>query len=323
MPARVRAMIEERAEAAGFSALKRAAGELSEAYREGKPTRMPAADHVAAYLVTRMPATWAAARAALGEAPEWNVASILDVGAGSGAAALAAADRFPGARDFTLVERDPSLADEARQFLPQARVLAADAEAMREFPPHDLVIAAYSLGEMGRDLTEALWAAARVALVVIEPGTPRGAARIALVRERLLALGAHMAAPCPAAMPCPLAAPDGCHFAARVERSSLHRRVKDGELGYEDEKYSYVAVARQPAKLGGARVLRHPRHHPGLIELELCTAEGPRHERVTKRDRERFRAARRAAWGTRFGGVTTVTETGAGEDPGPDSHGQS
>jgi ribosomal protein RSM22 (predicted rRNA methylase) len=300
MPARVRAIIEERAETAGFPALKRAAAALSEAYREGKPTRMASDGHVAAYLVTRMPATYAAARAALSETPEWNVASVLDVGAGSGAASLAARDRFPRASAITLVERDPSLAEAARDFLPEAQVLEADAAAMREFPAHDLVVAAYSLGEIARDLTQALWAAARVALVVIEPGTPRGAARIALVREQLLAMGAHMAAPCPAAMPCPLAAPDWCHFASRVERSSLHRRVKDGGLGYEDEKYSYVAVAREPVELRGARVLRHPRHHPGLIELELCTAAGPRRERVTKRDRESFRAARRAGWGSRY-----------------------
>ncbi len=316
LPARVRAIIEARCEGKEFAALKRAAAALSEAYREGRPTRMSTDDHVAAYLGTRMPATYAAARAALGEVPEWSVASVLDVGAGSGAASLAASERFPGARTFTLVERDPSLCDAAREFLPEARVLAADAAAMREFPASDLVIAAYSLGEIAQDLTEALWRAARTALIVIEPGTPRGAESIARIRERLLGLGAQMIAPCPAAMACPLAAPDWCHFAARVERSSLHRRLKDGGLGYEDEKYSYVAVAREATALGGARVMRHPRHHAGWIELELCTAQGPRHERVSKRDRERFRAARRADWGSRVA-VTNGTETADAEGPAP------
>jgi ribosomal protein RSM22 (predicted rRNA methylase) len=171
---------------------------------------------------------------------------------------------------------------------------------MREFPPHDLVIAAYSLGEVESDLTARLWEAARVAMVVIEPGTPRGALHIRAIRERLLALGEHMAAPCPAAMPCPLVEPDWCHFAARVERSSLHRRLKDGGLGYEDEKFSYVAVVREPVPLATARVLRHPRQRPGLIELQLCTEAGPRTERVTKRDRDRFRAARKAWWGSSY-----------------------
>jgi ribosomal protein RSM22 (predicted rRNA methylase) len=171
---------------------------------------------------------------------------------------------------------------------------------VRELAPHDLVIAAYSLGEIQADLIARLWAAARVALVVIEPGTPRGTAAIAAMREQLLSMGAHMAAPCPAAMPCPLRDPDWCHFAARVERTSLHRRLKRAELGYEDEKFSYVAVVREPVEIFGARVLRHPQHRPGLIELELCTAAGTRHERISKRDKDRFRAARKTTWGSRL-----------------------
>jgi ribosomal protein RSM22 (predicted rRNA methylase) len=96
---------------------------------------------------------------------------------------------------------------------------------------------------------------------------------------------------------CPIVDPDWCHFAARVERSSLHRRVKGGELGHEDEKFSYVALARESVPLPGARIVRHPRHHPGLIEIETCTPDGLRSVRVLKRDRERFRAARKASWG--------------------------
>lgn len=300
LPPHVRRSIEARAEAIGFTALKRAAAALSGAYREGKPTRLKSDDDIAAYLVTRMPATYAAARATLDELPELPIASILDAGAGSGAASLAASERFTSARELTLIERDPSLADTSHEWLPHARILTADLTGMREFPPHDLVIAAYALGEIQSDLIAQLWEAARVALVVIEPGTPGGAARIRAIRERLLVLGAHMAAPCPAAMPCPLMEPDWCHFAARVERSSLHRRVKGGDLGHEDEKFSYVAVVRDPVTLAGARVIRHPQHHPGLIELQLCTAAGPRSERITKRDRDRFRAARKAGWGSRY-----------------------
>jgi ribosomal protein RSM22 (predicted rRNA methylase) len=300
LPAQVKRGIEERADAVGIVAVKRAAEALSAAYREGRDTRIRSDADVAAYLVTRMPATYAAARAALDELPELAVRSVLDVGAGSGAASLAARETFAGAAQFTMIERDPSLAEAAREFVEGARVIAGDVAGLREIPEHDLVIAAYSLGEMGWEMVDRLWAAARVALVVIEPGTPAGSAEIARVRERLLERGANMAAPCPAAMACPLESPDWCHFAARVERSSLHRRVKGGELGYEDEKYSYVAVTREAIELSGARVVRHPRHQPGLIELELCTAAGVTRERVTKRDKERFRAARRAGWGGRI-----------------------
>jgi len=247
-----------------------------------------------------MPATYAAAYTVLGELRALSVTSVLDIGAGTGAAALAARQQFPAASRITMIERDPSLAETALGFVPGAAAIHADLTRMDAFPEHDLVIAAWSLGELSAPIAARLWQAARVALVVIEPGTPRGAALIRGVREELLAAGAHMAAPCPAAMPCPLAVPDWCHFAARVERSSLHRRIKDAALGYEDEKFSYVALVRDPVALPAARVLRRPRHHPGLIELDLCTAAGIAARRVTRRDRESFRAARKAEWGGRY-----------------------
>jgi ribosomal protein RSM22 (predicted rRNA methylase) len=295
-------MIEQRAEAVGFPALKRAASALSAAYREGRAPRLPDAGHTAAYLVTRMPATFAAAyavlrelRERLGERP---VTSVLDIGAGAGAASLAALECFPEVRTITMVERDSALAAAARQWLPEATVMVNDVTRMKSLPPHDLVIAAYSLGEIGEPLAARLWPAARVALVAIEPGTPRGYSLILEIREELLRSGARMVAPCTAATPCPLAATDWCHFAARVERSSLHRRIKDAELGYEDEKFSYVAVAREAVELPASRIIRRPRQRPGLIVLETCAPGGVRTVRVPRRDREAFRAARKAGWGS-------------------------
>jgi len=106
-----------------------------------------------------------------------------------------------------------------------------------------------------------------------------------------------MIAPCPAETPCPLRVPDWCHFAARVERSSLHRRIKDAELGYEDEKFSYIALAREAAALPAARIIRRPRQEPGRITLVACTPAGVREIRVRKRERDEYRAARGAEWG--------------------------
>jgi ribosomal protein RSM22 (predicted rRNA methylase) len=245
-----------------------------------------------------MPATYAAASAVLREVSVRiaTIASILDAGAGTGAASLAARAHFPDAA-VTLMERDSAFAAAALQWLPGATLIAGDIARLDVLPPHDLVLAAYSLGELGERVAARLWQAARTALVLIEPGTPRGFALIRKVRSELLAAGARMVAPCPAETACPLAGPDWCHFAARVERSSLHRRLKGGQLGHEDEKFSYVALARTPVELASARIIRHPQHHPGLIEIETCTAGGLRSERIPKRDRDRFRAARKAAWG--------------------------
>jgi ribosomal protein RSM22 (predicted rRNA methylase) len=283
--------------------MKRAARAMSEAYLDGRSPRLSGEETTAAYLVTRMPATYAAAHAVLGEVRARlgtaSIQTVLDVGAGTGAASLAAMEFWGEARHITMLERDRALSEAARQWLPDAHILTNDLMCVESLPRHDLVIAAYSLGELDQYQTIAvrLWQAARVALVVIEAGTPRGYSRILQIRDELLQAGAYMAAPCPCATPCPLIAPDWCHFAARVERSSLHRRIKDAELGYEDEKFSYVALTREPVPLPGARIIRHPRHRPGLIELETCTPQGVRTQRIAKRDRERFRAARQAGWG--------------------------
>jgi ribosomal protein RSM22 (predicted rRNA methylase) len=298
LPAAVRQYIEEQANAVGFPGLQRSAAALSGAYREGRAPKLSGPQRTAAYLVTRMPATYAAAHAVLREvsARVGPVGSILDAGAGTGAASLAARAWFPQS-PITLVERDPDFAAAARVWLPEATLIAEDIARVDTLPAHDLVMAAYSLGEFGASLARKLWQAARVALVLIEPGTPRGFALVRKVRSELLSAGARMAAPCPAGTECPMADPDWCHFAARVERTSLHRRVKGGELGYEDEKFSYVALARNAVELPEARIIRHPQHRPGLIEIETCTAGGLRSERIFKRDRDRFRAARKAAWG--------------------------
>ena len=296
--------MERHAAEVGFSTLKRAAQALSSGYREGCSrvlAGLPPAERVAAYLATRMPATYAATVAAVRETGDLPIRTVLDIGAGTGAASMAAMHRFPELDRITLVERDTALAGAAREFLPSAQIRTENFSRIATFPPHDLVVAAYSLGEtLDPAVVLRLWEAARVALVVIEPGTPRGFGVILDIRTRLLASGALMLAPCPGPGPCPVSQPDWCHFAARVERSALHRRLKDADLNYEDEKFSYVVFTREPAAPAVSRIIRRPQHQPGLITLETCTPSGVETVRVSKRDRDRFRAARRAAWGDRF-----------------------
>jgi len=112
-----------------------------------------------------------------------------------------------------------------------------------------------------------------------------------------LGCGAHVIAPCPHERACPMASGDWCHFAARVERSGLHRRLKSGALGHEDEKYSYVVLARDAHGAGPARILRHPRLHGGHAQLELCTLAGLERRTVSKKHGEAWRQLRRARWG--------------------------
>jgi ribosomal protein RSM22 (predicted rRNA methylase) len=300
-------MIEARAGAMPLERLRRAAKALSDHYRDhgaGGASSLASEERVAAYLATRFPATYAAAIGVLLEVQSRigdAVASILDLGAGMGAATLAAQRVFPRLQKSALVEADAAFIEAGRELLPDATWLRADLRRQRRFEPHGLVIASYALGELEQAdalaAADAAWDAARNAFVLIEPGAPRAFDLVLAIRSRLIERGAHLIAPCPWQGPCPLAGRDFCHFAERVERSALHRRAKDAELNYEDEKFSYVAFSRTPVKRAAGRVIRRPEHQPGLITLEVCRGEAIAIERTTKRDRDRFRAARKASWG--------------------------
>src|SRR5262249_25331226 len=138
-------------------------------------------------------------------------------------------------------------------------------------------------------------------LLVIEPGTPVGFERIRMIRRQLIEWGACMVAPCPHTLRCPMEGGDWCHFAARVERTSLHRKLKGGTLGYEDEKYSYVAVSKEPCPLPTARILSEPSRHSGHVTLKLCTRdEWIQHPILSRKQGDRYKQAKKASWGDSF-----------------------
>ncbi|MFI2435713.1 small ribosomal subunit Rsm22 family protein [Streptomyces sp. NPDC018693] len=285
-------------------------------YRGTTPTDAPIlrdrAD-VAAYAAYRMPATFEAVRSALEAlaqaAPGWAPDSHLDVGGGTGAATWAVAATWDAERPVTVLDwAEPALA--------LGRELAAGQPALRDvrwqrariggspaLPETDLVTVSYVLNELSTSdrtaLVEAVAAAARAAVVIVEPGTPDGYGRIIEARDRLITAGFHIAAPCPHSAACPIApGTDWCHFSARVSRSSLHRQVKGGSLAYEDEKFSYVAATRLPVTPAPARVVRRPQIRKGQVLLDLCEAEEQlRRTTVTRRHGDLYKAARDAEWG--------------------------
>ena len=83
--------------------------------------------------------------------------------------------------------------------------------------------------------------------------------------------GAALIAPCPQNETCPLPENDWCHFTCRVERSRLHKFLKDGDSPFEDEKFTYSAFCVDGSLSAcKARVLRHPLTEKGKITLTLC-----------------------------------------------------
>ncbi|MEU6015494.1 small ribosomal subunit Rsm22 family protein [Streptomyces sp. NPDC047515] len=285
-------------------------------YRGTTPTHTPVLrdrSDVAAYAAYRMPATFEAVRSALAAlqeaAPDWAPATHTDIGGGTGAASWAVAGAWEGPRTTVLDWAEPALAL-GRELAALSGIPALRAAEWRrarigaglDLAPTDLVTISYVLKELPADVRTGLVdtaAAVAQAVVVVEPGTPDGYARIIEARDRLIAAGLKVAAPCPHDDACPIEpGTDWCHFSARVSRSSLHRQVKGGSLPYEDEKFSYVVATRFGTEPVRARVTRKPQIRKGQVLLDLCTRdEALRRATVTKRHGELYRAARDIAWG--------------------------
>lgn len=268
-----------------------------------------------AYAAYRMPATYAALAAVLDQLPDaTDPRSQLDIAGGTGAALWAAAERWPQLATQTVLEQATAAIDLGRRLAGTAeRASVRDARwqptvltGATALPPADLVTVGYLLSEIEPALQQQVVAASAAAagqlLIIVEPGTKNGYRRIIAAREQLIAAGLRIIAPCPHDQQCPWVGQerDWCHFAARINRSATHRRAKGAELGYEDEKFSYlVAVpADSPLAPAAGRVLRRPQQPKGRVQLELCTAEGRvRPTTVAKRDKNNYRQARGIRWG--------------------------
>jgi ribosomal protein RSM22 (predicted rRNA methylase) len=339
LPSDLQDAIERHTASQDGRARARAAAALSDRYREANfaQAALRSAVDYAAYLVVRMPATYAAVCAALSQAqqlaPEQPIRSVLDLGAGPGTASWAASKLFPHLQRVVCVERDVQLVQIGRELMSEAesevlRTAEWHTSALEQPLPSghfDLVILSYSLGELASKhiddvLHRALQSSAQW-LAVIEPGTKQGFASVARAREILLAEGAQLLAPCPHELRCPMqsgdtisSAPhplapiplperaelrpgDWCHFSVRLERSGEHRRLKSAELGYEDEKYSYVIGSRAECVRAASRVVRHPMRHSGYAQIELCTPEGLQKKTITRSQKEAWRRVRKTDWG--------------------------
>jgi ribosomal protein RSM22 (predicted rRNA methylase) len=288
------------------------AEKMSAAYRAGGTSHAITTPlDAAAYAVARMPATYAAIAAAfetLGRAlPDFAPASLLDVGAGTGAASWAAQAAWPDIA-VTMLDHNPALRALARRLadsgpLAQAEILSGDLGA-EEKPRADLVVAGYVLAELDEARAAAialdLWQSAEKMLLLVEPGTPQGFARIRAARAALIAAGAHLAAPCTHNNECPMTGDDWCHFSQRLPRSRDHMLLKGAHVPFEDERYSYVAVTRQPVMHNDARILAPPLEAKPGLTFKLCDSNGLRAQFVASRDKDEYRRARRLGWGDLF-----------------------
>jgi ribosomal protein RSM22 (predicted rRNA methylase) len=317
LPAELLDAIQQETDKVDRRKLVQATAQLTERYKAAdfSSPAIATEPHRAAYLAVRLPATYAAVRRVLAEinarTPQIEIASMLDLGAGPATALFAAAQTFPQLRQATLVEADAGWIALGKRLAAHVRLLESlkvewskqDLRSGLTCDKHDLVVISYTLGELPQTAADAVlnkaWKCAGKFLVVIEPGTRRGFAAVNAARSAMIANAAHIFAPCPHASACPMAtAGDWCHFSQRVERTSQHRRLKGGDLGYEDEKFSYLVAAKNNSPSLGSRIVRHPGKHSGHVQLALCTPQGRIENRtVTRSSKEAYKRARKAEWG--------------------------
>lgn len=297
LPDELQSAIEKIVQNSSSNALRKAREVLTSTYKEGKTSRSIFSDESTrlAYLAARMPATYAAVHKVLERAPFLG-GHLLDLGAGPGTASYAALDLFPDLSKITLIEQ-------SKEAIALGKVLSSDARfnwiqqsVEQPIPNADTAILSYVINELNdpAKVVAKCWEAVSL-LIIIEPGTPKAFQQMKKIRQQLIDLKAHIAAPCPHSLACPS---DWCHFSARVERTRLHRQLKEGTLNYEDEKFCYLIASKLPVTQAENRIVRHPLKQSGHVRLSLCASSGLLEEKViTRKDKELYRKARDAEWG--------------------------
>lgn len=283
---------------------------LSSSYRRGANSSTV---DIAAYMVSRVPATYTAnikvheemARAL----PDFAPRSLLDIGTGPGTATWAALVHWPSLETITQCEQDQSFAWLAAKLNLESDLPALEAATLLQKPESslpldveaDLVVASYMLAELPHHampaVAQRLWERTLQVLILIEPGTPQGFARLRSIRDALLGQGAFVIAPCTHQNACPMTGSNWCHFKTRVQRSRDHMHAKQAKVPFEDEAFSYLIVSRKPILQSGSRVVAPVSVNKIAATLPVCNATGLGDEVIASRNKPAYKRAKKIGWG--------------------------
>ena len=264
---------------------------------------------VIAYANARMPATYSAVYTAFEKAYKYlddsKIKTLIDIGAGTGAATWAISS-FVNFEKLTCIEREENMINFAKALMKDTSLAIANWEKQDIIDAKlqekaDIIVASYMLNEIKEDkkieIVEKLWNNTNEILFIIEPGTPENYKNIMKYKEYLVQNGGHIIAPCPHQGRCELPENDWCHFTCRVERTKIHKNIKAADSPFEDEKFIYLIVSKNEMPGATNRILRHPKIEKGYVDVKLCTKEGLKEERITKSQKEMYKAVRKAAAG--------------------------
>lgn len=306
--------IEEEINAASIKELTKNSEKISSRYREesgeGK-NLICKEDEASTYAIVRMPATYGAVSFCIREILSltcFNLKTLIDVGAGTGAATLAIENELDLSK-ITCLEREESMSRIGTRIM--KKVISEDIDykwnkydiTRDEYDENaDIVVSSYMLNELSetnRSLAiKKLYKMTNKVLLIVEPGTKIGSANLLMAREELIKIGAHIIAPCPHENRCKLSSEEWCHFSCRIPRTKLHRMIKKGEVPYEDEKFTYIAVCKgeEPSRVK-MRILRHPKIAKGRVSVNLCTQNEIENRDIYKKEGEIYKQIRKSSWG--------------------------
>lgn len=284
------------------------AQKISQKYRanDGKGKRfITRKSEAIAYAISRMPATYCAVYSAVKNTLknyDKKINTVLDIGAGTGTATWAVADLL-NTNQITCLEREKEMLKlgeklmQENSFLQKVKWKEFDLVNDELTEKADFVVVSYVINELKEEdrkiVLSKLWNAVNQILLIIEPGTPEGFKHILEAREILLTGGAYIVAPCSHNKKCPIKDDDWCSFYVRVARSGIQRQAKKGELGYEDEKFSYIAFSKTPINNYKPRILRHPQINQGYVKVKLCAEDQIEEKVFSKKDGELYKMIRK------------------------------
>ncbi len=285
---------------------------LSLAYKHSPSEAFSHNQTTLAYLITRLPATFAVIVKVLEIffiRTHATMTTFLDLGSGP-ATSLWALEVFGKTPEKAVcVEKNPQMMKIAQELIQRQESpypivwLEKDLAEVGEEVASEVVLLSYVLNELNLDASEVFKKLEKLSkkyIILIEPGTPDGYERLMQIRDLAIEKGWSIVAPCPHSQACPLSQTKSwCHFYARVQRSREHRLAKQASLGFEDEKFSFLILQSLPVEtVKPAVILSFPKRHKGFIELDVCDPSGERKEvKIVQKNKAAFKKAKKLDWG--------------------------
>jgi ribosomal protein RSM22 (predicted rRNA methylase) len=291
---------------AKYNVHKQSFKELSQSYRSDKNIHIGHnRAEVDAYLLGRLPLTFAILEHVL-SLIKFKLSekfSCVDFGCGPATALLALNEVFSESSFSYLGIEEKTSMIEAAQFFSDyfecdSQFLQSDVKRVKN-EKKDLAIASFLLNEVDDlDLFFKTLIDSAEWIVCIEPGTPDGYLRLMKLRELAIAKNKQIFAPCPHTKPCPKTKENWCHFSKRVARTKELKFLKEGSLGYEDEKFCYLILSSKDFCEHEAVIVDRPHVLNFKIQFNVCDQSGQiLSKEVFKKDKENFKNIKKKDWG--------------------------